>query len=145
MKKRIEVVLVLLLTIAAGSFVFGWSQVSAADNNGIKVATKSPIEVSKKYVPKATVEARVAQSCGSSSTYLHVACAEEIAFRHVEYHCCPVFGRYGYMRFNDERVDIDVRAYRNSTSQCRWVIVRGTDVSKYAYYHPDKNWRSCGL
>ncbi len=36
-----------------------------------------------------------------------------------------------------------VRAYRGGRSQCRWVITRGSDTSKYAYYHPDKSWRNC--
>lgn len=135
MRKFIAAFLVFLST-----FVF--VGVVAADHK----PSHKPIEVSTKDVSIATFSktmARKAQTCGTSSTYLHLACATEIAFGWVEYDCCRVLGRNGYERFNANRVDVDVRAYRSGRSQCRWVITRGSDTSKYAYYHPDKSWRNC--
>lgn len=135
MKRLIAGFLVFLST-----FVF--VGVVAADHK----PSHKPIEVSTKDVSVGTIErniARMAQSCGTSNTYLHLACATESAFGWVEYDCCRVLGRNGYNRFNANRVDIDVRAYRSGRSQCRWVIVRGDDLSRYSYYHPNYSWRNC--
>jgi len=108
-----------------------------------RASDPKPVKISKKDVPKAKI---AAESCTyTSNTYLHVCRATESAFDWVDYDCCTVLGREGYKRFNDNRVDIDVWAKRNGTSMCRWVIVRGSDVSRTTYYHPDKSWRYCNL
>lgn len=144
MRKRILFFIVSLLSLLALG-----TQVSTAKQKPVKwghetrATDPKPTKISKKNVPKAKISA---ESCTyTSDTYLHVCRATESAFGWVEYDCCRVLERNGYKRFNANRVDIDVRAYRNGTSQCRWVIVRGSDVSRTTYYHPDYKWRNCGL
>lgn len=101
----------------------------------------TPVVAEGKESPKA----KVTQSACTSSTYLHLDCATPLAFNWVSYDCCSVIRREGYIRHTDNRVDIYVRAWRNGIHQCRWVIVRGDDFSKYAYYHPSYGWQpGCG-
>ena len=86
-----------------------------------------------------------AQSACTSSTYLHLDCATPLATGWVNYDCCSQAYRRSYNRHNANRIDIYVRAWhpgRNAWS-CRWVITRGNDFSKYAYYHPDSYWHTC--
>lgn len=85
-----------------------------------------------------------AEAAGCTSyTYLHLECAQGIAYDWVAYDCCPVLGTNSWARISNNRVDIYVKARRGAGNQCRWVIVRGHDFSKYAVYHPDSSWRGC--
>lgn len=148
MRKRILFFIVSLLTLLA----FG-TQVSTAKQKPGSIGHETfktdpkPTKVSKKHVPRAKTAAAFTcdWSVNNSDTYLHVCRATYSSFDWVEYDCCRVIERYGYKRFNAERVDINVRAYRSGTTQCRWVINRGVDTSHYTYYHPDSKWHTCGL
>ncbi len=96
----------------------------------------------------AVAPAKAEAACGTSSTYLHLACAEEIASRLVNSsNCSGCSWRYtrDYTRYSSDRVDILAAFVRNGVLTCRWVITRGSDVSKYSYWHPNSSFNpGCG-
>lgn len=100
----------------------------------------------------ATVANSQAQSYSActSNTYLHAECAAALTknFWNTGLHGGTNYTWdywYKYKRFNDNRVDILGKGWRNGNYGCKWAIVRGDDLSKYVYWHPDATWISgCG-
>ncbi len=114
----------------------------------VMVWVPTGVAVAKDHPPKAAAPvAHAATACDGNTTYLHVDCATEIAFDWVRFDCCPsIFGRQSYYRWNNQHVNIVVRAYRNGQSECRGVAVHGTDYSKYAVYADNSpSWYVCGV
>lgn len=80
----------------------------------------------------------------SAQAYLHLDVATGTAKNWWNYNY-DQFSRRDYRRFSDSRVDILGQGYRNGVWGCRWMIVRGSDASRYAVWHPDSSFNpGCG-